>query len=85
MQDAKLVAMEENLRSEVRKESLHHLNDVTSMFLQQLTRNKVAHANVQTMSEDLPQPRKEMAVQVRHAARQGVASLCSFHSRAIRV
>ncbi|KAG2447275.1 hypothetical protein HYH02_007605 [Chlamydomonas schloesseri] len=62
--DAKLIAMEENLRNEVRKESLHHLNDVTSMFLQQLTRNKVAHANVQTMSEDLPQPRKEMAVQV---------------------
>ncbi len=76
LQDAKLRQLEENLRNqvreeaarnlqEVRKESLGNLHDVASMFVQQLSRNKVAHATVQTYSPPPPPPKPEIGVQVR--------------------
>lgn len=76
LQDIKLRQLEENLRNqvreeaarnlqEVRKESLGNLHDVASMFVQQLSRNKVAHATVQTYSPPPPPPKPEVGVQVR--------------------
>ncbi|GFR52009.1 hypothetical protein Agub_g14432 [Astrephomene gubernaculifera] len=62
--DAKLQMMEESLRSEVRKESLGQLHNVTSLFVEQLNRNKVVHAAVQTRPDSPPAPRPEIGVQV---------------------
>jgi hypothetical protein len=39
----------ERVRSEVRSESLHQLQDVTQMFLQNLNYGKLVHANAQTV------------------------------------
>ena len=57
--------LEENLRNEVRKEGLGHLHEVATMFVEQLSRNKVAHATVQTNPPSPPLARPEIGVQVR--------------------
>ncbi|EFJ46101.1 hypothetical protein VOLCADRAFT_105672 [Volvox carteri f. nagariensis] len=63
--DAKLHAFEENIRNEVRKDSLGHLHDVTALFVEQLSRNKVVHTHsmVQTTPPPPSPPRPNFGVQ----------------------
>ncbi|GLC67393.1 hypothetical protein PLESTF_000551400 [Pleodorina starrii] len=64
--DAKLHAFEATIRDEVRKDSLTHLHDVTSLFVEQLSRNKVVHTHstAQTTPQPPSPPKPDFGVQV---------------------
>lgn len=60
-QEQKLQGYVKDVKQELRTEALGQLKDVTSFFVQQFKANKIAHAEVQTVTE----PRKaEIATQV---------------------
>ena len=84
LQDARLRGMEDSLRADLRKESLGHLRDVASVFVQQLTRNKLAHAEVQTYNPvRVVGPSHEIGVQAQPAAAASphLRSALAGHSR----
>lgn len=56
MQEARLQQLAASVRQELRSESLGQLRDVSAMFVQQLTRNRVSHAATQASGSSPPPP-----------------------------